>query len=78
MTHLNWKKTLFNMKSRLYLIIACLVISAATYAQSRTIKAVLKDAETGVPVIGANITIPNDEVGVVSNLDGFFSISVNG
>lgn len=66
-----------DMKKKLSLILIALFVSLIAIAQNRTIKGILVDAESGEPIVGAAITLPGGQNGVVSNLDGEFTINVN-
>lgn len=65
------------MRSRLFLLLAFLLIGAfEIYAQDITMKGNVKDA-TGEPIIGASIKVQgNASIGTVTDLDGNFSLSV--
>ena len=64
------------MKKKLSLILIALFVSLIAIAQNRTIKGILIDAESGEPIVGAAITLPGGQNGVVSNLDGEFTVNV--
>ena len=52
------------------------LVAPVTFAQSITIKGVLKDAATQAPVEGASISVPNSNIATVSNSEGSFRIIV--
>ena len=66
-----------NMKTKLALIIATICFSTVAFAQNRTIKGIILDAESGTPVVGAAVISLGNNAGVVSNLDGEFVLSVS-
>lgn len=62
---------------RALLIAALLGAAAPALAQSdslATVRGVVVDAETGLPVVGAGAVIPALEIGAVSGRDGAFEI----
>lgn len=52
-----------------------LLFSAIGFSQSITIKGVINDAKTGVPLPGANITLQNTYKGTTTDFDGNFELS---
>lgn len=72
--------SLFNdMKRKLklnYLLatLAGLFLSLSTFAQQMTVKGHVKDG-AGEPVIGANVLVKGSSVGVITDLDGNFTLS---
>jgi len=60
-------------------IMTFLVLSCQTnlFAQAQTITGTVTDAETGEPVIGANITIKGSTTGTISDLSGAYTIHAN-
>jgi hypothetical protein len=52
-----------------------LFISFSTFAQQTDIKAVLKDANTKEPIIGASISIKNLSIGTITNDEGVFQLT---
>ena len=62
-------------KARLFLtVFAMLLISAAAFAQNRTIKGTVIAEEDGLPAIGVSVFVKgNTKVGTVTDLDGNFS-----
>ncbi|MCQ2144550.1 MAG: SusC/RagA family TonB-linked outer membrane protein [Bacteroidales bacterium] len=65
-------------KARLFLtVFAMLLISAAAFAQNRTIKGTVIAEDDGMPAIGASVFVKgNTKLGTVTDLDGKFSLSV--
>jgi len=62
------------------LVIAVLLLmpfaGARLFSQSRTVTGIIKSAEDSLPLPGATVVVKGTETGAVSNLDGFYSISV--
>lgn len=58
--------------TRLALLVALAVGTA--YAQTATLEGRVTDAETGEALPGANVVIPELEVGTITNIDGQFTI----
>ena len=54
------------------LVLCCLCLSET--AAKQTLRGIVVDAETGVSLVGANVT--NGDVGVVTDVTGKFSLSV--
>jgi TonB dependent receptor/CarboxypepD_reg-like domain/TonB-dependent Receptor Plug Domain len=64
-------------RMRHFFFITYLLLSYSSFAQQYTISGYIKDAKTGETVIGANIyDINNPNIGTVSNLYGFYSITL--
>ena len=64
------KKTLFLF----FLSCIALMLNAQNPVQ---VNVVVKDAETGEPLIGVNILVEGTQAGTVTGLDGDFSIAVS-
>lgn len=64
------------MKFRLHLLFMLLLLSQLALAQ-RTITGIVTDAETGEPLIGANILISGTPGGTITDVDGSFSLEVD-
>ncbi|PXY46605.1 SusC/RagA family TonB-linked outer membrane protein [Flavobacterium hydrophilum] len=65
------------MKNKFSLLLAIAVftlLNVSVYAQSKTIKGVVKDA-SGLPVPGVNVLIKGGQKGVSTDLDGSYSIN---
>ena len=58
------------------IIICCLFFAQAMFAQKSTLSGYLKDAETGEALIGGRIYIDSLKIGVVSNIYGFYSLTL--
>ncbi|MCB0600923.1 MAG: carboxypeptidase-like regulatory domain-containing protein [Saprospiraceae bacterium] len=56
--------------------VAFLLLTAMTWAQ-KTITGTVTDAESGEPLIGANIVIKGTSTGNVTDIDGTYSIQAN-
>lgn len=63
------------MKTFLAVLFAVLITAGASYAQKTRIHGVVKDASSAEPLISANV-VYGDGLGVVTDLDGKFSVSV--
>ena len=63
-------------KCRFLLLSAALMVSSVAMAQQRNYSGTVLD-NNGVPVIGATVKVPGTSAGVVTDLDGNFTISVN-
>lgn len=63
------------MKLRIYLSALAFFLVNLAFAQSGTIKGVVKDARTGETIIGANVRIEGTLTGVATGLDGDFEIT---
>ena len=63
-------------KSRyVFFILACL-FGLYVQAQNRTVKGRVLSAEDKEPLIGATVKIPGTSIGVVTDIDGNFSLEV--
>lgn len=60
----------------LFLMIIGLVFSVQLFAQTITVKGVVKDS-TGEPVIGANVVVIGTTNGTITDFDGNFTIKAN-
>jgi TonB-linked SusC/RagA family outer membrane protein len=63
------------MKKNL-LIVWLSIFSLASYAQSREVTGVVKDADSNTELPGVNILLKGTTIGTITNTDGKFSISV--
>ena len=70
------KQVKFKFPVRMLAIICGLLLSVSAFAQQITVQGQVKDA-TGEPIIGATIRVAGETGGVVSDLDGNFTISAN-
>lgn len=69
------KHTNFKQKARtLFTCIAFLTIAVVANAQKTTVKGVVKDAQTGDPILGANIFEKGTTNGTITNFDGEFTL----
>ena len=66
------------MKQRVILIFTTFMFSVAAIAQQRTITGSVSDASTGEPLPGVNIVIEGTHQGTVTDLDGEYSIDIEG
>lgn len=55
-------------------VLACLFLSVGAYAQQLSVKGIVKD-QTGEPVIGANVLVKGTTNGVITNIDGEFTLA---
>ncbi len=63
-----------NLVKRLAIWVVALLISAVAYAQSGKVSGVVID-EYGDPVIGASVIVKGQKMGVVTDIDGRFSLA---
>ena len=68
------KQVKFKFPVRMLAIICGLLLSVSAFAQQITVQGNVKDA-TGEPIIGATVRVAGETGGVVTDLDGNFSIS---
>lgn len=61
---------------RMLAILCGLILSASVFAQQITVKGHVKD-DTGEPVIGATVRVSGQEGGVMTDIDGNFTIQAN-
>ena len=70
-------KQLINaMPQRIAMLVCGLILSVCAFAQQIVVKGHVKDA-TGEPITGATVRVAGQEGGVVTDIDGNFSISAN-
>lgn len=69
------KRERFNWKRCIYLLLAALLPALGGYAQKMTVKGVVVDA-TNEPIIGANVVEKGTTNGIITDLDGNFTLSV--
>lgn len=62
------------MKRSLFLILMCF-LSVSIFAQARTLKGIVEDT-SGTPLIGATVTVVGTKTGVITDIDGAFTISL--
>jgi hypothetical protein len=58
------------------IIICCLFLAQALFAQKSTLSGYVKDAETGEVMIGARIYIDSLKTGTTANIYGFYSLTL--
>lgn len=58
----------------LSLLLSCSILATA---QNRTIKGIVKDAETNAPIPGVAIYVDSSATGTVTDLDGSFSLNIS-
>ena len=63
------------MKIRTYLTILLMTVCASLYAQNITVRGTITDATNGDPVPGASVIISQTAIGVISDVNGNYSIS---
>jgi len=66
-----------NLPFRPLLFLAALLITTVVSAQEITVTGTITDASTGEPLIGASIVVQGTTRGVISDLDGNYSINVS-
>jgi len=59
-----------------YSLVLFLVLIWASFSYAQTITGKITDAQTGEALIGANVIVKETQKGVITNLDGEFSITV--
>ncbi len=59
---------------RRFLTLFVLVLISVSLAYSGTVKGIIKDADTGDPLIGANVVLEGTTIGASTDMDGFFII----
>jgi len=65
------------MNKRYLLVVLLICLNIVTIAQEKyTINGYIKDSLTGETLIGANLSIPKERKGIVSNQYGFYSITL--
>jgi len=64
------------LKAKHFLAISLLFISLSAFSQNRIVRGVIVDSETSSPIVGAAITTLDGLRGVISNLDGEFTIDL--
>ncbi len=70
-------KQLFNaMPQRIAMLVCGLILSVCAFAQQIVVKGHVKDA-TGEPITGATVRVAGQEGGVVTDIDGNFTIKAN-
>ena len=70
-------KQLINaMPQRIAMLLCALILSVGAFAQQIVVKGHVKD-DTGEPITGATVRVVGQEGGVVTDIDGNFSISAN-
>lgn len=70
-------KQLINaMPQRMAMLVCGLILSVSAFAQQIVVKGHVKDA-TGEPITGATVRVAGQEGGVVTDIDGNFSINAN-
>ncbi len=58
------------------LFLMALLMSSSLYAQQTIVRGVVKDANDGTPIIGANVIVKGSTMGTVSDLDGGYSLNI--
>ena len=58
---------------KILLFVACLLFGIISYSQNE-IKGKIKDANTGLPIAGSSVYIPDLKTGAISNADGAYAI----
>lgn len=68
-------KNHFSLSLRVFLTVCCLIFATAIFAQNVTVKGTITDA-SGDPVIGATVKQLGSTNGVITDVDGNYTISV--
>ena len=64
------------MKRKLMLLLTCLFVSIGfVTAQTSTISGVVVSEEDGEPVVGASVLVKGTSLGIVTDIDGKFTIA---
>ena len=63
------------MKKRLSLILACLFMSIGLAVAQNTVTGTVVSAEDGEPIIGATVKVKGTNIGVVTDINGKYSLS---
>ena len=53
------------------------LLEVSQNSRKRTLTGTVVDETDGTPIVGANVIIKNSKTGVITDLDGRFSISIN-
>ncbi|MEO8711645.1 MAG: SusC/RagA family TonB-linked outer membrane protein, partial [Parafilimonas sp.] len=61
---------------KFYLLNLLLIISLSVFAQN-TVKGKVTDAQTGLPLSGASVTVKGEKQGAVTNDEGIFSLNIS-
>ena len=64
------------MKKHLFVSFITVLCCMVSFAQEKTVSGTVTDAETGMPIPGANVMVQNTTKGAVTDFDGNYSISV--
>jgi len=68
------------MKKRLQIVsmvlLLCLALSATSFAQIKSVSGTVTDAADGSPIIGASVLIKGTTVGLITDFDGKYSITI--
>jgi outer membrane receptor for ferrienterochelin and colicin len=62
---------------KFFLLIFTIVYITSVFAQKTTISGFIKEKKSGESLIGASVFLPDKKTGTVSNLYGYYSITVN-
>lgn len=68
------RKNLFLLSTRACLTMLLMLFAVSAFAQNIVVKGSVKDA-TGVPVIGANVRQQGASSGVITDMNGYYSIN---
>ena len=69
-----------SFRTRLFLLVLILVLPVGLSAQSRrslTVSGVVKEADTGEPIVAAGVMQKATNIGAITDLDGSYLIKVN-
>jgi hypothetical protein len=62
-------------KLLLFFLFTTIILSIPVFSQTGKINGIVRDAQTGKPLIGANILIEGTTTGAATNIDGFYVIT---
>ena len=61
-------------KIKLFLVCLLAVVSAAAFAQNRTVKGQVTSADDGLPIIGASVFVQGTNLGTVTDSEGYYTL----
>ncbi len=64
------------MGKKLWLFLACMLMTASMAFAQKQIAGTVVDAENGEPLIGVAVRVPNTNIGVLTDVNGKFSINL--
>ncbi len=64
------------MKQRVFMLLACILFNVGVAMAQTTVTGTVTSADDGLPIIGASVVVKGTTIGVVTDLDGKFTLSV--